>query len=375
MDLVRYLHGEGMERTFFKSILFILLFTVIAGCGPIRSVGRNPKGAALNGWDTLFNYKKGAFQNLTERLDSAVTYKRWLFLHKRPSTKRPSKPLPWVKTDLKALTPTAPTVVWFGHSSLLIKTGQGNILIDPIFSNHAGPVPGLVTAFKGTMNYNAEDMPPIDVLIISHDHYDHLDFRTLKKLKSRIKMVVVPVGVGADLRYWGFDRKKIIELNWNQSTTLPGGLKITATPAQHKSNRTTYNTANKTLWASYVIQAGQYKLFYGGDGGYGPHFKQIGQQYGPFDMALLECGQYSPNWAWTHLTFGETAKAAVDLQTCLIQPIHWAKFVAADHPWTEPIEKLIPAAKKLEVQVNVPRIGEPYTLGDPPKQKVWWNFE
>nr|WP_294794689.1 MBL fold metallo-hydrolase [uncultured Mucilaginibacter sp.] len=364
-----------MERTFLRAILFVLLFIAVAGCGPIRSVGRNPKGKALNGWDTLANYKKGSFQNLTERLDSAVKYNRWLFLRGRPKTIRPSKPLPSVTTDLNKLAATAPTVVWFGHSSLLIKTGQGNILIDPIFSNHAGPVPGLVTAFKGTMNYQAEDMPTIDVLIISHDHYDHLDFRTLKKLKNRIKMAIVPVGVGADLRYWGFDRKKIIELNWNQSTTLPGGLKITATPAQHKSNRTTYNTANKTLWASYVIQSGQYKLFYGGDGGYGPHFKHIGKQYGPFDIAFLECGQYSPNWAWTHLTFGETAMAAVDLQACLIQPIHWAKFVAADHPWKEPIEKLLPAAKKLDVQVNVPRIGEPYTLGDSPKQKAWWNFE
>ena len=364
-----------MKRSYLAYGIIVLWLAASVSCGPIRSVGRNPKGAALNGWDTLPNYKKGAFQNLTERLDSAVTYKRWLFLHKRPSTIRPSKPLPWVKTDLKTLAAPAPTVVWFGHSSLLIKTGQGNILIDPIFSNHAGPVPGLVTAFKGTMTYNAEDMPPIDVLIISHDHYDHLDFRTLKKLKSRIKMAIVPVGVGADLRYWGFDRKKILELNWNQSATLPGGLTVTAAPAQHKSNRTTYNTANKTLWASYVIQAGQYKLFYGGDGGYGPHFKQIAKQYGPFDLALLECGQYSPNWAWTHLTFGETAKAATDLQARLLQPIHWGKFVAADHPWNEPIEKLIPAAEKAGIQLNVPRIGEPYTLGDAPKRTVWWDFE
>jgi len=364
-----------MERIFLRLALLALVFTTVNACGPIRSVGRNPKGDALAGWDTLPNYKQGSFQNLGTRLDSAVQYKKWLFLRKRPSTIRPSKPLPWVKTDLKNLIAAAPIVVWFGHSSVLIKTGQGNILIDPIFSNHAGPVPGLVTAFKGTMNYNTDDMPPIDVLIISHDHYDHLDFRTLKKLKDRIKMVVVPVGVGADLRYWGFDRKKIIELSWNQSTTLPGGLKIIVTPAQHKSNRTTYNTANKTLWASYVIQADHYKLFYGGDGGYGSHFKQIGKRYGPFDLALLECGQYSPNWPWTHLTFGETAQAAVDLQACLIQPIHWGKFVEADHPWNEPIKKLLPAAKKLDVQVNVPRIGEPYTLGAPLKQKVWWDFE
>jgi L-ascorbate metabolism protein UlaG (beta-lactamase superfamily) len=208
-------------------------------------------------------------------------------------------------------------VVWFGHSSLLIKAGQGNILIDPLFSNHAGPVPGVVTAFAGTMNYNVKDMPQIDVLIISHDHYDHLDYRTLKKLKDHIKLAIVPEGVGADLRYWGFDRKKVIELNWKQSVTLPGGLVITATPAQHKSNRT-YSSVNKTLWASYVIQSGSYKLFYSGDSGYGPHFKQIGKQYGPFDLALLECGQFSPNWPWTHLLLEQPAQAAVDLQARLL---------------------------------------------------------
>jgi L-ascorbate metabolism protein UlaG (beta-lactamase superfamily) len=363
-----------MKRNFFISGIIVLLLTVIVSCGLWKSMGENPRGDELARLDTLPNYKNGAFQNLTAKLDSAVKRTKWLFLRKRPKTIKPTKALPWVKTDLKKLTATAPTIVWFGHSSLLIKTVQGNILIDPVFSNHAGPVPGIMKAFPGTMNYNTQHMPQIDVLIISHDHYDHLDFRTLKRLKSQIKMAVVPVGVGADLRYWGFDRKKIIELNWNQSTTLPNGLQITATPAQHKSNRT-YSTENKTLWASYVIQAGTYRLFYGGDGGYGDHFKQIGKQYGPFDLALLECGQYSPNWPWTHLLLEKPAQAAADLQAKMLQPIHWAKFPAADHPWTEPINKLVSAAKKKDIPLNVPRIGEPYTLGDPPKQVNWWDFE
>jgi len=351
-----------------------LLLIVIIGCGLIKSVGRNPRGEALARLDTLPNYKNGSFENSAEQANSANRHNRWLFLRRRPKTIRPSSPLPWVKTDLKAMVASAPIIVWFGHSSLLIKTGQSNILIDPVFSNHAGPVPGLVTAFPGTEHYHAGDMPPIDVLIISHDHYDHLDYRTLKKLKDNIKMAVVPMGVGSDLVYWGFDPKKIIELNWNQSITLPGGLKLTATPTQHRSNRT-YSRANKTLWASYVIQAGKYRLFYGGDGGYGAYFKQIGERYGPFDLALLECGQYSPNWPWTHLWFEQAAQAAVDLHASLLQPIHWAKFVEADQPWNEPIKKLLPAAEKLGVPVNVPRIGEPYTLGNPPKKVAWWDFE
>jgi len=352
--------------------LVALLFIVLAGCGVVRSVGKSPQGEELTRLEALPNYKDGSFENLAERADTTIKHN--LLFHHRPKAVRPSHALPWVKTDLNTLTTPAPTVVWFGHSSLLIKTQEGNILIDPIFSNHAGPVPGVITAFPGTTHYNAGDMPTVDVLIISHDHYDHLDYRTLKKLKDRIKMAVVPMGVGADLVYWGFDPKKIIELNWNQSVILPAGLQITAAPAQHKSNRT-YGKENKTLWASYVIQAGRYRMFYSGDSGYGPHFKQIGQQYGPFDVALLECGQYSPNWPWTHLWLGQAAQAAIDLQARLLQPIHWGKFKEADHPWNEPIEKLLPAAQKLGVPVNVPRIGEPYTLGAPPDTTVWWNFE
>lgn len=352
----------------------VLWLMIMFGCGVVKQLGKNPVGDERTKLETLPNYKDGRFENLAERSNSALKHNRWLFLNKRPKDVRPSHELPWVKTDLKALTAPAPTIVWFGHSSLLIKTEQGNMLIDPIFSNHAGPVPGLLTALPGTKHYHTKDMPPIDVLLISHDHYDHLDYRTLKKLKNNIKLAVVPMGVGSDLVYWGFDPKKIIELNWNQSVTLPGGLRITATPSQHRSNRT-YGQDNKTLWASYVIQAGNYRLFYGGDGGYCDYFKQIGKQYGPFCLALLECGQYSPNWPWTHLWFGQAAQAAVDLHASLLQPIHWAKFVEADQPWNESIEKLIPAAEKLGISVNVPRIGEPYTLSTPPKKSVWWNFE
>lgn len=350
-----------------------VVLAVIAGCGEVRSLGKNPDGEALVRLEALPNYKNGRFQNLAKRPDSTIKHNRlFTVFRNRSGPIRPTQELPWVKTDFNTLSATAPTIVWFGHSSLLIKTGQGNILIDPVFSNHAGPVPGLIKAFRGTKHYHTKDMPPIDVLIISHDHYDHLDYRTMKKLKNHIKMAVVPMGVGSHLIYWGFDPKKIIELNWNQSVTLPGGLRVTATPAQHHSNRT-YNQQDKTLWASYVIQTEHYRLFYGGDGGYGDHFKQIGQQYGPFDLALLECGQY--NQPYIHLGLGEAAQAAIDLRARLLQPIHWGKFPEANHPWNEPIKTLLPVAKKLGIPVNVPQIGEPYTLGDPPEKLVWWNLK
>ncbi|NCD70255.1 MBL fold metallo-hydrolase [Mucilaginibacter agri] len=361
-----------MKNGCWKNAMAALLLTAITGCGFIKSLGKKPAGDELARLDTLPNYKDGAFQNLAKHPDSTAKYDHFLFIfRKRQKPTRPATDLPWVKTNLLTLAATPPTIVWFGHSSLLIKSAQGNILIDPVFSNQASPVPGVLKAFKGTKNYKAEDMPPIDVLIISHDHYDHLDYSTLRKLKDRIKMAVVPMGVRSDLVYWGFDPKKIIELNWNQSTTLPGGLQITATPAQHHSKRVL--TENKTLWASYVIQINKYRLFYSGDSGYGTHFKQIGQQYGPFDLALLECGQY--NQIYVHMGLGQPAQAAVDLRARLLQPIHWAKFPEANHPWNEPIKTLLPAAAKLGMPVHVPRIGEPYALGDVPRTADWWDFE
>jgi L-ascorbate metabolism protein UlaG (beta-lactamase superfamily) len=354
--------------------IMALLMLITLGCGMVRSLGKNPEGNALLELQQLSIYKNGGFQN-TDREDSSKVNRGNALkaMFSRPESVTPQAPLPWVNTDVKALNVGAPTLIWFGHSSVLIKTQTRNILIDPIFSNHAGPIPGMIKAFKGSKHYSADDMPVIDVLIISHDHYDHLDYRTIKKLRNRIKKVVVPKGVGSHFLYWGFKPENITELNWNESYTLPDGIKVTATPARHRSNRTF--AANKTLWASYVIQTGAYRLFYSGDGGYGNHFKQIGKQYGPFNLALMECGQYSVNWPSHHMHPTQSAQAAHDLQAQMIEPVHWAKFAESTHPWNEPVSLLIPAAESLGITVNTPRIGEPYTVGTPAKTTVWWAFE
>jgi L-ascorbate metabolism protein UlaG (beta-lactamase superfamily) len=359
----------------FKPSLIILLLTAATGCGIVKSLGRNPRGAALTRIQALPNYKNGAFQNIDSadngenKVKGGNAFKTFF---NRPETVTPQSPLPWIKTDVKNLVAVQPTVVWFGHSSVLIKTQSGNVLIDPVFSNHAGPIPGMIKAFKGTTHYGAKDMPMIDVLLISHDHYDHLDYRTVTQLKNRIKKVVVPMGVGSHFIYWGFKPENIVELNWNESYTLPGGLKVTATPARHRSNRTF--AQKKTLWASYVIQTGNYRLFYSGDGGYGNHFKQIGRQYGPFNLALMECGQYNEAWLHHHMLPAQTAQAAADLQARMIQPVHWAKFAESAHPWNEPVNLLLPAAEALHIPVSIPRIGEPYTVGSAAKSLVWWAF-
>jgi L-ascorbate metabolism protein UlaG (beta-lactamase superfamily) len=356
-------------------VLLLLVTTLTVSCRLVKSLGKYPDGDQLARIQQEPNYKNNEFQNLDAESDTTKVegFSALKAMFNRPESVRPFYPVPSLKTDLKKLQAAAPTVIWFGHSSILIKTTTSTILIDPIFSSHAGPVPGMVKAFRGTKAYSAKDLPMIDVLVISHDHYDHLDYRTVKKIRGRVKKVVVPMGVGSHFLYWGYSPDQIVELNWNQSVALAAGIQITATPARHRSNRTL--TENKTLWTSYVIHADGYKLFYSGDGGYGTHFKQIGKQYGPFDLALMECGQYSPNWPGHHMHPSQTAQAAADLQARMLQPVHWAKFAESTHPWNEPVNILLPAAKQLGVDVNIPRIGEPYTLGEPAKHSVWWAFD
>lgn len=350
------------------------------GCNAIKAVGKNPAGEELKRIELLPNYRNGQFQNLdtTVQQTTAVNQKRkprWTYLFKflKGQSKEllPSKPLLVVNTDLVNSTFDKPTVIWFGHSSFLLKTGAANILFDPSFSGFAGPFKGAIKAFEGSNVYDERDMPVIDALVISHDHYDHLDYLTVKRLRKKVKRVVVPIGVGSHFRYWGFPSEMITELNWNDSVRLTNGITITATPAHHRSNRTFKQ--KKTLWASYVIRADGYKIFYSGDSGYSEHFKRIGLQYGPFDLAMMECGQYNVKWPQSHMFPQQTAQAALDVDAAMTIPVHWGKYAESEHAWNEPVNLLKKAADSLDVQVTVPLIGMPYTIGDVIKMPDWWN--
>lgn len=359
---------------------------LLYGCNPIRALGKNPSGDALKQIEALPNYQNGAFQNLDQQVQNVQTIQpsapvnrnqgRWgrmlRYLAGQPAALLPSKPLVTVETDLIHTSFLKPTVIWFGHSSFLLKTGTTNILFDPSFSGFAGPIKGAIRAFEGSNSYDHTDMPEIDALVISHDHYDHLDYLTVKKLRKKIKRVIVPIGVGSHFRHWGFPAHMITELNWNDSTKVSEHLTITATPAHHRSNRT-FKKVRKTLWASYVIKTDGYKLFFSGDTGYSRHFKLIGNQYGPFDLALLECGQYNVKWPQSHMFPRQTAQAATDLRAAMTLPIHWGKYAESEHVWNESVNLYVKAADSLRVPVTVPRIGEPYTLGTAAKRADWWN--
>lgn len=356
-------------------ILVVFSYYFIASCSSLKATGKLPSKVERAKYAKLPNYKNGKFQNL-EALDLDTAKIQWASMFSemlnRPEMLRPSREMPHMKTDLQTQY-RKPTVIWFGHSSFLLKTGDANILVDPIFGGYAGPFTFMNKAFKGSNAYRAEDMPAVDVLIISHDHYDHLDYQTVKDLKDKVKMAVVPKGVGSHLVYWGMAPDKIHELSWYDSIAVSPKLSITATPARHISGRTL--TWRETHWASYVIAADGYKIFYSGDSGYGRHYKEIGEQFGPFDLAMMECGQYGKNWKNNHMFPWQTARAGSELKARIIIPIHWAKFAESNHPWNEPVRLMIRSADSLGLAYSVPQIGQPYTVGSVPLQEPWWGFE
>lgn len=338
--------------------------------------GENPSGDKLTQLEALPNYKDGKFTNpvyVSFSMDDMPIHDMMMDYYNQPVSVTPSRVIPSVKTDLKQLAADKPVVTWFGHSSYLIKANNYNVLVDPVFSGYAAPFSIFVTAFEGTDVYTVDDLPEIDLLIITHDHYDHLDYETVKALKDKVKKVVVPMGVSSHLLYWDFDPAKIIELNWNDSSVISNDVRITATPAQHMSGRGF--TQQKTLWTSYALQLQGTKIFVGGDSGYGEHFKKIGDQYGPFDIAFLENGQYNRNWHEIHMFPEETVKATQDLRASTLFPVHWSKFVLANHPWNESIKRVFTEADRLKVKTTMPKIGEPYVIGSEAKREEWWRFE
>ena len=340
----------------------------------IKITGKNPSGKHLEELKRSPHYKKEGFENLSETpmtLQDSSYYDVLKKYFKKNPEARPSATLPSVKTDLKNLQSDKPVIVWFGHSSYFIRIEKKNFLIDPVFSGNAAPVSCMVRAFDGADIYMPDDFPAIDYLVLTHDHYDHLDYKTIKKLQSKVKEIYCSLGMSSHLVYWGFDAKTITELDWWQTNKLAGGMQITAAPARHFSGRRIKRF--KTLWSSFILKTNSYKLYLGGDSGYDSHFKKIGEKYGPFDIAMLESGQYNTAWPLIHMMPEQTVQAAVDLKAQLLLPVHWSKFMLAMHTWNEPMKRVLIKAKELNVKVTTPMIGEPVILGESHPAKNWWE--
>ncbi len=340
-----------------------------------KVLGKNPSGEDLEKIKRSANFRNGIFQNLSATeitLKEASFFKMLANFLNKPESSSPPKTLPSVKTDLKSLPSEKPVLVWFGHSSYLIKYKGINILVDPIFSGSASPVSGFAKSFPGSDIYSPDDFPEIDIMILTHDHYDHLDYPTIQAFSKIVKHYYVSLGLESHLKYWGIGADRITSFDWWDSAVTPEGFKLTAAPARHFSGRSFVR--NKTLWSSFILKMDEYSIFIGGDSGYDTHFKSIGEEFGPFDMALLESGQYNPLWPYIHLMPEETVSAAVDLKAKLLLPVHWGKFALSFHNWDEPVERVLAAAKKQNLHVATPMIGEPVIIGESCPETRWWNL-
>ena len=337
--------------------------------------GKPPSGKHLEKLKQSPNYKKNAFQNLSHtpmKPDDISYWKMTKEFFKKNKDKQPPRPLPSVKTDLVNLNSSKPVIVWFGHSSYLIRIENKNFLIDPVFSGNAAPFSFMIKAFPGTNIFKPEDMPVIDYLILTHDHYDHLDFKTIRKLRNKASNIYCSLGVSSHLKYWGFDINKITEMDWWDSIQLNENISLTGAPARHFSGRGIKR--GQTLWSSFILKTKDHNLYLGGDSGYDSHFKEIGDKYGPFDIAILEAGQYNAMWPFIHMMPEETVQAVVDLKAGSLLPVHWGKFSLALHAWDEPIKRVIEKARSLNIKVHTPKIGQPLILDDHFQSENWWSF-
>ncbi|MFN8415462.1 MAG: MBL fold metallo-hydrolase [Cytophagaceae bacterium] len=337
--------------------------------------GASPKGERLKRMQAAPNYKDGAFLNQHHTPDFGEGHNLWtvskeFFFGKYPN-KKPVKAIPHVVTDIKNLDPNQDVLIWFGHSSYYFQLNGTKFLVDPVFSNNASPVAGTTSAFDGANTYTAADFGDIDYLIISHDHYDHLDYSTFLELRNKVKTVICGLGVGAHLEHWGYPGIQIQEMYWQDSLTLKNDVKITALPARHFSGRTFKR--NTTLWCSYMVQTDDYKMYVGGDSGYDTHFAEIGNQFGPIDFALLENGQYNEMWHYIHMLPQETVQAALDVKAKRVFPVHNSKFALAMHPWNEPMDSVGTLATD-KLNLVTPKIGEPVYLKDTTQKFTqWWK--
>jgi L-ascorbate metabolism protein UlaG (beta-lactamase superfamily) len=261
----------------------------------------------------------------------------WRFLTNKDTLRVPQQPVPAVKTDLNSLPTDSDWLVWFGHSSYLFCLNGKRYLVDPVLKPEF-PASMMMKAFPGTDIYRPEDLPDIDVLIITHEHWDHMDYATLRDIRDRVKRVVCPLGIADYLRYWGYSDEQIIELDWFEkanSQKLIANSQITCLPSRHFSNRL-LGKRNQTLWASFMVEAGGRKVYIGGDGGYDKRFAHIHERFGSVDLALLENGQYNTNWKYIHTTPEDLEKVILDLQAKQVFTVHHDKFALSAHPWSEP---------------------------------------
>jgi len=322
------------------------------------------------------HHQKNGFTNLATDMQAnasmpAIIYR---YIKEQRVDALPTKTIPvepLTMAQLNSLPSEKEVVIRLGHSSIYLQLATKKILIDPVFAQRTSPF-----SFIGPKRFHQppialDNINDIDLIIISHDHYDHLDKQTIQTLATKVKQFVVPLGVDQHLLDWGVAKDKITALDWWQSTQIDG-LKVTSTPGQHFSGRGLFDN-NKTLWSSYAIQSDKSNLFFSGDSGYFPGFKEIGERLGPFDLTMVETGAYDKDWPSIHMTPEQSLQAHLDVQGKIMLPIHNSTFDLAFHSWYEPLQRISELALAQQVTLATPIMGSIVDIHAMPENQTWWQ--
>lgn len=362
----KFLKWTVVTLSVLAAILFVTYFAVMQN----PEFGGSIEGERLTKVKKSANYEQDHFENKPPQKQADI----WVSLKEMmgDQVRVPPKPFPLVAMNLDNPPSQGLEAYWLGHATVLIEMEGMRILTDPILSNEAFAVKMLAPTRNNPSPIPLEDLPPIDIAVISHDHYDHLDMKTVQHLAKNGTHFYVGLGVGAHLEKWQIPQKQIHEKDWWQKETL-GGLEIHCTPARHYSGRRAMD--NSTLWTSWVIKGKKHSIFHSGDTGYGKHFKEIGEKLGPINLSFIKIGDYGLDVGWRdiHMVPENSAKAHLDLGAEVMFPIHWGTFALSYHDWDEPIERAVKASEDNSIILVTPKLGEKFVFGGELLQQDWWR--
>ena len=351
----------------------LVLLVILTGCGAKSSTQMEREKRMQNSKQ----YQDGKFKNPID-VPLMAPGSTWKYIKKSFFTKRidpkptgdiPLKPVQ--KSDWVKINSDNAMFAWLGHSSILIALDGLTVLVDPVLENRASPFAWIGPKRFHPSPVSVQNLPPVDVVLITHDHYDHLEAPTIKYLSDKAGMFLMPLGIGKLLEKWGVKSEKIVELDWWEEHQM-GPLVITATPALHYARRGMFD-GDKRLWCSWSIHGRTEKIFVSGDSGYFDEFKHVGEKLGPFNLTFLKVGSYDEMWKQIHMTPEEAITQHMDLRGDIMVPLHWATFDLALHPWYEPIERALTAASDSNIRVTIPTIGEQVDIKNLPEFVAWWR--
>ena len=348
-------------------------FVVFAAVSAWPNIGKNPDSAQLSRYASSPQWHGDRFDN---PLPMYSNIKGGIFqLFESKPGEEPDRPVPTVDSSAVYAKPpeSGLRVTWFGHSSMLVEIDGRNIVVDPLWSERASPFPWLGPKRWYEPPVPIDHLPRIDAVVVSHDHYDHLDRASIQALNARGVRFIVPLGIGAHLVGWGVPQERITELDWWQEAKV-GDVRVVSTPSRHASGRLSPRS-NQTLWTGYAIVGPEHRAFYSGDTGLNDTFPEVGNRFGPFDVTMIESGQYDPQWPDWHLGPEQAMRVHEEVRGRVLIPVHWGLIKLAHHPWTEPAERILAAARCSHAEVLVPEPGQAVEPTTHPSIARWWRSQ